>query len=183
MAPRFETGHDRHERSDYLRTGSLVVSNMRTLLAAIVITNLLSGSSAIAESTKEAMSAFGMLGTWSLDCARPSRVVYATPLFGAPTITSVANGKEGGLSEVQEAFRVTAEKIKLQLIIRKAPGALDWMPQPGEIWEAVYEKSGNKFRPLSVRQKDGPKITAQDGFYYVPKNSGMLTLPFEKCLN
>ena len=158
---------------------------MTRLLGIVGLAGILVSSSAVAESAKEAMQTFGMVGTWSLNCATsPFRVVYAFPVSGPPTLTSVFNGQETAISEVQEAVRATEEKIKVTYFIKSTPqGTPVWGPLTGEIWEAVYEKIGNKFRPLSVKEKVGAKATARDGFYYVNQKTGGPTLPFEKCLN
>jgi hypothetical protein len=158
---------------------------MTRLLRIVGLTGILASSSAVAESAKEAMQTFGMIGTWSLNCATSSfRVVYGFPMSGPPTLTMFLNGQETAISEVQDAVTATEAKIKITYLIKSAPqGTPSWGPLTGEIWEAVYEKIGNKFRPLSVTEREGAKATVRDGFYYVNQKTGGPTLPFEKCLN
>ena len=67
------------------------------------------------------------------------------------------------------------------------------LPQPGEVWEIVYVKIGNKLRIFSNEQRDGDKMQVRDGFQYIPKddgkggfsmeNSGVRMPPLEKCLS
>src|SRR5690349_5203987 len=45
---------------------------------------------------------------------------------------------------------------------------LPWWRQPGERWEVVLLKSGNKYRTISARREDGRKIIAEDGFAVRP---------------
>lgn len=65
------------------------------------------------------MRKFGISGSWSFDCAGPFRVKYSTPLFGKPTMTVGSDGNVYTLSEVQEAVRVSEEKRKLLVLMKK----------------------------------------------------------------
>jgi hypothetical protein len=179
---------------------------MRVLPAAMVMVALMTPGSATAESTAEAIRAFGLVGTWSWDCARSDRdrMTFATPLFGASTITSGKKGHQDEVIEISEAVRVTDDKIKLTFLVKKIVGNPDpdpWLDaNPGESWELVFAKYGNKIKWILQAQKDGPKIRVLDGFYAVPdvpdgqgtrearkplawKKGKDSTELYEKCLN
>jgi hypothetical protein len=144
-----------------------------------------------AESTAEAMKTFGLVGTWSLDCAGGFRIAYSIPSIGQPTITGrIRNYETDG--EIIEATRLTAEKLRVISVVKKAPAVS--VQQTGETWEAIYLKQGSKFRALLSRQMNGTKISAMDGIVYKAekKNSvptgrwlptGQETGLFEKCSN
>jgi hypothetical protein len=95
------------------------------------------------------------------------------------------------IAEIQEAEQLPDREIRVTSIIRKAPDV--HAAQPGETWETVYKKYGNRLQAILSKQKEGPKVSAVDGVQYVParqpdgtttwKNSGNETFPFEKCLN
>jgi hypothetical protein len=83
--------------------------------------------SAFAESAAQAMQAFGLIGTWSYDCAKDPlnggvRYTYAAPMFGSATETTVVSAPAGNgpgppyfvfksQYEIKSAERVTEEKI------------------------------------------------------------------------
>ncbi len=88
------------------------------------------------ESTSGAMSAFGIVGSWSPDCAGSLRLTYSTPLLGTPTITIERDGKQQLVVEVQEAVRVSEEKLKfivrvVNITSDLTPKQLKISPQPG----------------------------------------------------
>jgi hypothetical protein len=151
------------------------------------------------ESTSGAMSAFGIVGSWSPDCAGSVRLTYSTPFFGTPTITIERDGKQQLVAEVQEAVRVSEEKLKFTVRVEKratsdvTPMQFKALPQPGEVWEIVYVKVGNKFRTYSSKERDGDKVLVKNGVQYIAKddahggfsmeNSGKLTPLNERCLS
>ena len=151
-----------------------------------------------AESTGDAMRKFGISGSWSGNCTGPLRLKYSTPSSGTPTVTRSWGGKVDLLYEVKEASRLSEKKLKLLVLIKtqkiQSPSPLmKGLPQPGEVWEIVYVKVGNKFQIFSTEQKDGDKLSVRDGFQFIPKddgqggfsmeNSGVRMPPLEKCLS
>jgi hypothetical protein len=43
-----------------------------------------------------------------------------------------------------------------------------WWRQPGEVWEIVLLKVGDKYRTFSARREDGQKIEVEEGFEVRP---------------
>jgi hypothetical protein len=109
-----------------------------------------------AESTGDAMRRFGISGSLSGDCAGPLRLRYSIPSFGTPTITRSWDGAVDLLYEVQKVVRISKEEAKTLRFDKKTrtPRLMKGLPQPGEVWEIVYVKIGNKFRTFSNKQKD-----------------------------
>src|ERR1700692_595432 len=91
----------------------------------LFVTALLSAFSfgASAETAAEAMRNFGLLGTWSRDCAKDvnhtefPRITYDAPVLAPPTIEltiSLSNEvKKTYISQIKNAVRATEEKIKI----------------------------------------------------------------------
>lgn len=155
-----------------------------------------SPTAASAESAAEAMTAFGLLGTWSPDCAGPIRVTYAAPPGAGPTSSAVIDGTEQAVAEITEAVRIGTDRIRWTSVYKKySPldvAKLAWMPEPGEAWETVLVKSGDKIRSLQSQRLDGAKVLVRDGFYYaaddnVPgrpiiwRRTDQATPPFGRC--
>ena len=103
-------------------------------------------------------------------------------------------------SEIQAATRIADDKIKIISTQLQPSGmttpTVAWLRQPGERWEVVLIKSGNKYRALSARREDGGKIAAEDGFAVrPPPDTKIDQLPtswirttqetpwFEKCMD
>lgn len=75
----------------------------------------------------------------------------------------------GAESEIHAAARAGDDKIKITWTQLSSSGTtLPWMRQPGERWEAVLIKSGNRYRTLSAKREDGKKISVEDGFLVRP---------------
>jgi hypothetical protein len=117
-------------------------------------------------------------------------------LFGGfPTMRYNLTTKDGDtitqISEIEEAVRVTEDKIKLNIVIGKRAGPQPpgrWLPEEGEKWEVVLFKLSGRYRVLSGGTADGKKISAKDGFVYRQSNgqferTAALTSFNEKCLN
>lgn len=154
--------------------------------------------SALSESTAEAVRTFGLIGTWSIDCARDRDVIrttFSATSFGAPKRTEVHLATDGSVMrtveyEVRSAVRVTEDKIKLLSIAISSKNARGGtLPLP-DSQEAVYEKSGNKIRVLDNRVPNGNVIYAQSGFYCdqidnksICERQSRPTIPAERCLN
>jgi len=175
-----------------------------------------SATPAAAETAAGAMETFGLVGTWSIDCSvdvmKPcatvtrcfARLVFATPLVGAPTHEIIGPTYPNGLSlksitKIESAIQVTDDKIKITesgTIDPKAPGA-SRLPIIGEQWDYVFVRVGGHLRLWSAQRIDGMKIRALNGYYYVPESNwrpedGSVkgwqpttqeTEDFEKCLN
>ncbi len=178
---------------------------MRTLVAA-TITAMLFGQ-ASAESTGDALKTFGLIGTWSPDCAKdpkdplpdsmlttyPTRYTYSMSLFSVPRVTRVqrvpGNVVITFASEIRSAERVTESKIKYIAI----PIRLEQSDAPPQFLknqsstEFILEKSGSIICIMDARTSDG-KILIENGESIVPNRSGgpPIRVPrqlFEKCLN
>jgi hypothetical protein len=98
---------------------------------------------------------------------------------------------------IDSAARIAADKIKLITTQQQPSGVtLTWWRQPGERWEIVLIKAGNKYRTYSAQREDGQKISAKDGFTVMPPSDTKYnemptswirgdkeTALFEKCTN
>src|SRR4051794_21255261 len=122
-------------------------------------------SSALGESTADAMRSFGLIGTWSADCSvdynracitkdecLAARFTFSVPVFGRPTREIVAptiGGKPFRNSiEIKEANRITEDKIRIVTISsQELQGHAQYVsPVKGEEWETVYMRNGNKLK-------------------------------------
>ena len=182
---------------------ALCAARILTFVLFISISISIWGNSSHAESTSSAIKTFGLVGTWSLDCSLTRGVVrttWAVPMLfggfsGFPTMTNEATTKDGHtitqISEIEEALRVTEDKIKLRTVIGKRAGPEPlgaWLPEEGERWEFVLFKLSGRYRVVSGGTADGKKISAKDGFSYRQSNGQFertekLTAFYEKCLN
>jgi hypothetical protein len=177
-----------------------------------------SGEAAAAESAGEAIKAFGLVGSWSTDCAREpmavcekdkgcgNRTIYQEPpLSGPPMIKSLVGGGTPDTGRtfqtvIESAVRIADDKIKILSIQQGMPSdisRLAWLRQPGDRWQTVLMKEGNdKYRIVSAQSEDGRKISAKDGFMYMPPpgtkfdeipanflRSERQVPAFERCLN
>jgi hypothetical protein len=151
--------------------------------------------SAAAESTGDAMSAFGLIGTWSADCAKGPlsgvvRLTYSLPLIGSPKIIATVGFPAVGVTtsefEIRSAVRVTEEKIKYTSVRVSSSNAntkltteIDDRPR-----ETVLMKNGGKIRVSDSRTADGSEIFVQDGLWKEQvQGRAPATSLLEKCLN
>ncbi len=58
--------------------------------------------------------------------------------------------------------------IVASLLAGQAAAEDIWWRQPGEVWEIVLLKVGDKFRTFSTHRDDGKKISAEAGFEVRP---------------
>jgi hypothetical protein len=140
------------------------------VLVAAVVALLIATRPAAAETTAEALRAFGLLGIWSPDCAGPIRHLYALHPGKPPTATAIIDGTEQAITEIEDATRSGDDRIRWVAHYRKYlplnVGPQPWMPVPGERWETVLLKVGDKFRSWRSQRLDGAKILVRDGFNY-----------------
>jgi hypothetical protein len=160
-----------------------------------------------AESTSEALKAFGLIGTWSQDCAGEDRsverVTYEVPFFGSPTIAVATklpgmgiHRKEGN---IVSATRITVDKFRLTIDASKTTREDKTWNLKGKSREtALFLRIGDKIKILNLESIDhdlkrsyeiikdeeirtkAPNSTVL-GFNY----SGLTKVPviYEKCLN
>jgi len=166
------------------------------LAAAVVLAVTLASLPAVAQTASEAVRAFGLVGTWSPECGGEYRTVYAAPAGAAPSVRLIMDGREIASSEIRETERLGETRLKWNSVIKSwslpdRPHE-NWMPEPGEIWETVIEKLGDKIRPIESRRQDGEKIQVKGGFIFdgastgdgrpiVWRNTGKETLPLSRC--
>ena len=129
------------------------------LAAAVAALLALAPASARAESAAAALQAFGLVGTWSPDCAGPYRTIYDAPGGGAPTVQLTLHGRAYASSEIREVLVRSAERITWTSVIKtwSLPDQPEerWMPAPGEVWETGLIKQDGKIRPIDSRRQDG----------------------------
>jgi hypothetical protein len=143
--------------------------------------------------TKQTLETFGLVGTWSFDCAGKARTTVSVPPFRAPTIISTNGGDETKTeADIRLATLVTQDKLKIVIFTTRVPDVNKNDPaarQQGELWVDVYERFGKKLRVIDIEREDGNKIIVKDGFAYQTKagEKPTKTLNFmfllEKCLN
>jgi hypothetical protein len=139
-----------------------------------------------AESATDAIKAFGLIGTWSVDCTRDvraacdkttgcgARVTYLVSPSGQPMISNIVGTFVAGQprtveTTIEQASRIADDKIAITSIQRTASGVtLAWCRQPGEIWQIVLVKAGDKYRTYLAQREDGKKIAAENGFEVRP---------------
>ena len=126
-----------------------------TTIAAVGL--LAFGSPAFAESTVNALDAFGLIGTWSEDCAKNGlRGTFVAPLLGVPTWT--LSGYDGTYSvlmqfEIKTATRITEDKIKFVMVpvkFIKNGETVALTPQMREPGESIWLKIGNKIKSTNI---------------------------------
>jgi hypothetical protein len=156
--------------------------HVKGLRLGLMVACLAAGQALGAESAADAIKAFGLIGTWSVDCARDPlaacdrttgcgfRVTYLLSPSGQPMIRSVVGTLVAGQTRtgeltIETARRITDDRLAVTSIQRTESGAtLAWVRQPGEIWDAVLLKEGDKYRVFMAQRDDGLKISVEDGF-------------------
>jgi hypothetical protein len=178
---------------------------------------LLASQSAGAESAADAIAGFGLVGVWSMDCSRDpiatcnpaqgcgGRTIYEVPSSGPPIIKNIVGSLVPGVGKnfetiIESASRLSDDTLKIISVMQGVPGVISkavWMRQPGERWESILVKIGNdKYRVVSAHSEDGKKISAGDGFMYLPPpdtridrmpsrwvRSERVVPTFERCLD
>ncbi|WP_145927715.1 hypothetical protein [Bradyrhizobium neotropicale] len=139
------------------------------------------GPAAAEESAAQVIQSFGLVGTWSVDCKRDpnqvctnngcgARMTYIVPSAGPPTIRNVIGTFSPGqvrtfVSTIHSATRIADDKIKIVSVQDPPPSTtLVWWRQPGEVWEIVLLKVGDKYRTFSAHRDDWKKISEDGGF-------------------
>jgi hypothetical protein len=129
---------------------------MRGFVLALLVASLGVGPAASAESAGEAIEAFGLIGSWSIDCSKQPtaetctretgcgvRIIYEVSPTGSPMIRTVAGsfipGKGVRTIEavVESAERIGDDRIRIVSVQQGAPGQFTtamWLRQPGEHW-------------------------------------------------
>ena len=149
-------------------------------------------SPALAETISEALSDFGLIGTWSVDCGRDIttpcsrggcaiRHIFEAPPLGSPTKSILTGPSEFGTQPtkttvpIEAAARITSDKIRISYT---RAGGIDradnqpWMPHAGDKWETIYEKLGEKLRTVNDQRSDGKIVMIKEGVFYLPKKHG-----------
>jgi hypothetical protein len=131
---------------------------MRRLGLGLIVACLIAGQAAA-----EAMRAFGLVGTWSVDCLKlpmqacdkngcGARTIYIVPPSGPPTIRNTIGTLDPArgitfYTTIHSATRIADDKIKIMSTQETPSGTtVVWWRQPGELWEIVLLKVGDKYR-------------------------------------
>jgi hypothetical protein len=183
---------------------------MRRALAPIIaVASLLTlQSNAIAGSAGEALNEFGLIGSWSLNCAQnpndsaraengviPTRWVYASSDLSNPTLVIYRHDPSLRLTsrfEIKSAVKITADKIKYtQIMISSKANENPEIKYPNaQLLTTVVQKVNDKITVLSQVGDDGT-VYAENGLAVVrqPINGQMVEInrvPYgflEKCLD
>jgi len=162
-----------------------------TIRIVLSLLAFLIATSASAETTKDAIKEFGLVGSWSEDCSMniakdPGlRYTFETPFFGTPKL--VLTGRDGkGVSvttmQILEAIRVTEDKIRIvsdiidvKLSSGEKPDASNFIKG----MEVVYRMEALKIRLFETRPLAGAtQVIIRNGMM-----GNMPTPLLEKCLN
>jgi hypothetical protein len=169
---------------------------MLPLLLCIFVLEVISSPTAAA-SPGGAMESFGLVGSWSTNCALSTvtdtlRANYEVPLFGSPKIKIVQsrprNGDPNGIRsndlvitdefEIEQADRIADDKIQIMYSPVRRVIELDGKvtsdnTDRGQPIEVVIQKQDSKIRVISRISKDGKSVvSARDGFEYQPTFTG-----------
>jgi hypothetical protein len=164
------------------------------LIEGVLLSLCLIGTSASAETTREALNNFGLVGTWSTDCSKDVekqvgfRGTYTAPMFGPAVLVSMTRQADNRTiflkKEVERAVRITDEKIQVTLkpLETKINGAdaLHTEEILSTTFVFTFQKVGSKIRTIDSRSPDGKYISVEGGRF---SNNGNMTPFLERCLN
>ena len=151
-------------------------------------------SNSYAESTKEALEKFEILGTWSLDCVKDpkkdgARLIFAAPFLGAATATTIFPQGEA-TDEISFAERITEEKIRMVSTSAKRVGTFDALDKlvRGQPIEDVWQRTGKSLLQIESHTVDGKVTIVKDGVIFSLGADGQMHPanafpPLERCLN
>ena len=143
-------------------------------------TPLMISSPTLGASAKSVIESFGVAGTWSNDCAIAARagtrevvrLTFATPFFGAATMTLAQFGKNGEIQftwRIESATQVTEDKLTMVAVIADQKARA---PDGKEAKIEIFDSKPLEVAPLI---KIGNKLQTR-----LPQSAGPITL--EKCL-
>ena len=141
-----------------------------TLPAALAMT-LASALPAVAETTAAAMTAFGLTGTWSDDCAKDpakegARLIYSPPGSRTPSYRFVLFDKDGNKitvsSDILSAARLPQGKLKT-VTVKTGTNGNALQPSERVPIETIIVKVGPKIQSVQSRQLDGGRRFIVDG--------------------
>jgi hypothetical protein len=161
---------------------------MREFALGLLLIGLGMGHAFGAETAGEAVANFGLIGSWSIDCSKApqqtcvasvgcgARTIYEVPLPGPPKMRNLLGTLTPGQgisfeTTIESAERIADDRLKIVSVQQGVPGQFSkvvWLRQPGERWETVLLKVGEKYKWLSHQRLDGAKIQAKDGFEVRP---------------
>jgi hypothetical protein len=151
-----------------------------------------------AGSANDALIRFGLVGTWSPDCARDvhracekvsdcaARVTFSAPSNGDATRTSVNSVPNRTPVEntlvIDKAEMITNEKIRYSYVVQGIvpdSSTILWVPENGERWIFVLEKVGAKFRVVDSANESRSKLAVVSGAIYRPVDPKIGEMPKE----
>lgn len=183
-------------------------ANVRALTLAAIVAGVCFGHSAIAESASDALKGFGLVGSWSPNCAEnpedpsarvvagkvPVRWIYATGYGSNPTLvmmTRLGNVLQTVRQEIVSAEQITSDKIKYRTVpISVKLGEQEKKVSSATFVTTVIEKVSDKITVFSQVNDDGA-IYVENGISIVrmPDHGEMKEVnripfgTFEKCLH
>jgi hypothetical protein len=180
-------------------------TRVRALTLAIAF--LSSIKLAEAANAADVLNEFGLLGTWSADCApgpteTDDRTIYKSFSLGNPRVAHVTHdpahkpGGHEGVSnaeeeEIRAAVEIDADKIAIVLapMMRATKENGVWVSLPlGPIVEQTIQKIGDKIQLIDWHAIDGRGIYVKGGFQYsfggrnIWKKTEYQTPQIGKCL-
>jgi hypothetical protein len=184
---------------------------MRRLAALTIVLTALCGFQpyALADGVGSALKSFGLIGSWSLNCAQnpneatshaesgivPTRWSYENSLISNPTLTIMQRQTTGinvAKKEIRSAQQITSDKLKYTDVttsVRFADNP-EQKPKSQILLTPVVQKLGEKITVISQVSDDGT-VYVENGRAIVrfPKNGQMVEtnrVPFglfEKCFD
>jgi len=173
--------------------GRLKYLMCQKLIKGVLLSLCLIGTSASAETTREALNNFGLVGTWSTDCSMDVekqvgfRGTYTAPMFGPAVYVAMQRQADNRTifikKEVERAVRITDEKIQVTVkpLEHKINGAdaLRSTEETSSTFVVTFQKINSKLRTIDSRSQDGKHIGVEGGRF----NNGNMTPFLERCLN
>lgn len=141
------------------------------------------------------MKAFGIIGTWSVDCSKDprkvigaSRTTFTVPFFGKPTLEMITHVMLGTLDDVQirhneilSAALITEDKIQIEFVAVKVENSNQQVTNPltpPTPIDVILQKMGSQIRVFE--SWSGDKKFVENGR---STESGVSVPPLEQCLN
>jgi hypothetical protein len=149
------------------------MSKVSTAVMALAVVLLPASGPEAAEPEKEAVRKSGILGTWAVDCSKPSSASNPYQAYAIdkphPTRTlAMATESLDGVFDMRKARLLGNNRLAYTDVKRG---------RPGKHFDVVVEIAGGRLRSLSSVADDGTVII-RDGKFV---KSGAPTLVFQRC--
>jgi hypothetical protein len=163
---------------------------LTTLAAAALVCTTL--APAVAASPGNAVKSFGLVGTWSWNCAvseetaGANRMTFAAPENGPVTFTTTftlpppGNPQASVFFQIDEATPLSGQRIKLigKITKQSRTDRQDAGPPDGSPRQIIIEKSSGQIRIIENRLLDGTSVNIDAG---IVRATGKPAASASKC--